>query len=98
MVNDILIISLLLHCLQNELESTDVNNESVSAGDFFAQYSKLLQQSHGNVDDGDEETMNDAANEEDYAGTEGENEVDNEEKIPVHFDIIIKVGIFFPQI
>ena len=67
--------------------------------DFLSGYTTLLVQSHGRVDeddidvDGIEECVGDDGDGMDVE--EDENQVDCPEKIPIHFDILIKVLFCF---
>jgi len=68
---------------------TDVKNDEVSVGDFVTEYSALLSQAHGNVEEEEEEE------EENKDVGEIDDEIsDNEsakEETPLHFKIVIKV-------
>ena len=74
---------------------TDVANDKVSVGDFLSEYSGLLIQSHGKVSEDDiEDNLDDDCAEDDHEEEEEEEEehkVDSEQKIPFHFEILIKV-------
>ncbi|XP_066921340.1 TELO2-interacting protein 1 homolog [Clytia hemisphaerica] len=73
------------------LEPTDVLNDGTSAVDFFTQYTKVLQQAHGNIEYIDEEAIN--GNDDDGGEGDEKEEEDKEDQIPLHFDILIKVCI-----
>ena len=75
---------------------TDVDNDNVGIGDFLSEYTALLVQSHGKVDEQDDGIdTNDIEDCGDQSGdpmdTEDNHEVDSPEKIPLHFEILIKV-------
>lgn len=70
--------------LFKRLDASDVYNNDVSVSQFLISYCKIFQSARGDINE--EEVVDNMKETEDYKDSE-----ETEEKIPLHFQLVIKV-------